>query len=107
MPTERCCAPQATDLQRQSTNPKTSGASFALRAAIPCVTLFPFGAQAGVMPADGELVEAAAAGRAEEVGTLIAGGASIEENDAVSDGARAGIERFRYFFFVLKHSPVV
>ena len=82
--TERCCAPQATNLQSQSTSPKT----FALRAAIPFVTLSPFGAQAGVMPAGGELVEAAGAGRVEEVRALIAGGANIEESNAVSDGAR-------------------
>ena len=46
------------------------------------------------MPPDGELVAAAEDGRVEEVQTLLASGANIEENDAVSDGARAGIDRF-------------
>ena len=36
---ERCCASQATNFQRQSTNSKTSRACFPLRAAIPSVTL--------------------------------------------------------------------
>jgi hypothetical protein len=46
------------------------------------------------MPTEGELVAAVAAGLVEEVQTLILGGANIEETDAVSDGVRAGIERF-------------
>ena len=46
------------------------------------------------MPPEEELLDAAADGTVEEVRALIAGGANIEENDAVSDGARAGIERF-------------
>ena len=46
------------------------------------------------MPSDGELVAAADAGTVEEVRTLIAGGANIEEKNAVIDGARTGIERF-------------
>ena len=83
-----------TNPQRQSTNPSTYRGCLALRSAIPCVTLSPCGAQAGMMPTDRKLTAAAKAGNVEEVRMLIAGGAKIEENDAVSDGARAGIERF-------------
>ena len=49
------------------------------------------------MPLDGGLLAAAEDGKVEEVQTLIAGGANIEEVDAVSGGARAGIERFFCF----------
>ena len=53
------------------------------------------------MPLDGELVAAAAAGWVEEVQTLLAGCANIEENDSVNDGATAGIERFVCCWFCL------
>ena len=94
--------------QRQSTNPSTYRACLALRPAIPCVTLSPCGAQAGVMPTDGALLAAADAGKAEEVQTLIMAGATIEENDPVSDGARAGIGRFLccWFCFETRSSGV-
>ena len=51
------------------------------------------------MPLDGELLAAAADGKVEKVRRLIAGGAHIEENDVVSDGALGGIERFFCFYF--------
>ena len=56
-----------------------------------------------MIPTDGKLGAAAEAGRVEEVRTLIADGANIEESDAVSDGARAGIERFLCCRLCLAH----
>ena len=55
------------------------------------------------MPPGGELLAAARAATVEEVRALIAGGANIEESDAVSDGARAGIERFLCCRLCLAH----
>jgi len=69
------------------------------------VTLSPSVAQAGVIPTDGKLGAAAEAGRVEEVRTLIADGANIKENGEVSDGARAGVERFLRCWFLF--GPVV
>ena len=57
------------------------------------------------MPMDGEVGAAAGAGTVEELQTLIAAGANIEEHDAVSDGARAGIERFVCCWFCFETRP--
>jgi len=59
------------------------------------VTLSPCGAQAGrLLSGRTQLGAASAAGRVEEVRTLIAAGANIEESDVVSDGAGTGVAAF-------------
>ena len=58
-----------------------------------------------MIPTDGELSAAAGNATVEEVRSLIAGGAKVEENDAVSDGARAGIERFLCCWFCFETRP--
>ena len=58
------------------------------------VTLSPCGAQAGGLLGGSKLAAASAAGRVEEVRTLIAAGANIEESAGVSDGAGAGVAVF-------------
>ena len=58
-----------------------------------------------MMPMDRRLRVAAGNGAVEEVLSLIAGGTHIEENDAVSDGARAGIERFVCCWFCFETRP--
>ena len=56
------------------------------------VTLSPCGAQAGrLLSGRAHLAAASAAGRVEEVRTLIAAGANIEESDVVSGGAGTGV----------------
>ena len=59
------------------------------------VTLSPCGAQAGdLLGGRSQLGAASAAGRVEEVRTLIAARANIEESDWVSDGAGTGAAVF-------------
>ena len=59
------------------------------------VTLSPYGAQAGgLLGGRSQLAAASAAGRVEEVRTLIAARANIEESDGVSDGAGTGAAVF-------------
>ena len=55
------------------------------------MTLSPSGAQAGEMPKDGELLEAAAKEQLAEVRRLIKNHANIEEQNHVSDGAGTSI----------------
>ena len=62
-----------------------------LSATVPCVTLSSAGAQAGGMPTDGALNSAALRGALEEVRTLLEDGASIEEEDKVSDGTGTSV----------------
>ena len=56
---------------------------------VPCVTLSPSGAQAGEMPTDGDLYNAAYNGKVEEVQQLIdaRARADVDYHNAVSDGA--------------------
>ena len=63
----------------------------ALSATFPCVTLSPSGAQAAVMPTDGELVGAATNGALKEVQRLLEHRANVEERGEVSGGAGTSV----------------
>ena len=57
----------------------------------PFLTLSSFGAQAGAMPTDGELVGAATFGQLEKVRTLLEVRANVDEKSKVSDGTGTSV----------------